>query len=102
MTRPDAAPASAGSTPESPAWVRGTSAVPEPVPRRTRLTKICRYDAPAWSWVEISRAITVRLMPLMISTLGWTRRIRTLLTSCDDRKTAAGTGRKHRPVRRGA
>ena len=49
----------------------------------------------------MSRATTVRLMPPMISTLGWTRRMRTLLTSCDDRKTDAGTGRKHRPVRSG-
>ena len=52
LTRPDAAPASAGSTPASPACVRGTSAVPEPVPRRTRLTKICRYDAPG---VQLAR-----------------------------------------------
>ncbi len=47
LTKPDAAPASAGSTSARPACVRGTSAVPEPTPRRTRLTKICPYDAPA-------------------------------------------------------
>ena len=101
LTRPDAAPASAGSTPASPACVSGTSAVPEPTPSRTRLTKICPYDAPACSWLDMKRATTVRLMPPMISALGWTRLMRTLLTSCDDRNTEAGTGRKHSPVRSG-
>ncbi len=37
----------------------------------------------------------------MISTLGRTRLMRTLLTSCDDRNTDAGTGRKQSPVRSG-
>ena len=41
-------------------------------------------------------------MPLMIRALGRTRPTNVLLTSCDDRNTEIGMGRKHSPVRRGA
>ena len=100
LTRPDAAPASRGSTPSSAAVVSGTNASPFPAPNTTRGPTSEAYPACSSSWVSHSMPRVDSTIPVIITGRAPSRSTSHRADSCDDANTATVIGRNANPVSR--